>query len=286
MKIKLILGLIITSLILQGCSEGQKVQKPQQELVAAINTEENIKDETKENEVVEEEKDVAQRDIEEQKEQIEQEEKEKKVEKKYIGETLDVMHRSGITKIYESADENSNVIRKLKDLEEVELLETIPYGWFKVKLTDGTIGYADARYIRTKEIPPHDYDQNVEGYVLIYTQDDQTLKIYKDGEMVLQSKGSAGLWDSFTPKGIFQIEKGRRGKWFYVERFKQGMKYWVGFKGVYLFHSLPFTKDVELIEEEAEKLGQPASHGCIRLPVDVAKYIYENVPEESLVLIY
>lgn len=272
MKIKLILLMIIISLTLYGCYGDQKVQKPQEELTSTIDTEGTISDE------IEEEQEISQNDTEE--------EQEEKVEKKYTGQALDVMHRSGITKIYESMDENAKTVCKLEDLEEVELLETLPYGWFKVKLIDGAIGYADARYIRAKEIPPHDYDQNIDGYALIYTQDDQTLKIYKDGELVLESKGSGGLWDSFTPKGIFQIEKGRRGKWFYVERFKQGMKYWVGFKGVYLFHSLPFTEDVELIEEEAEKLGQPASHGCIRLPVDVAKYIYDNVPEQSLVLIY
>ena len=173
----------------------------------------------------------------------------------------------------------------MKDLEEIELIETLPYGWFKVKLKDGSFGYADARYIRSKEIPPHEYTEKVDGYALVFNQDEQLLKIYKGGELVSEAKGSAGIWDSFTPKGVFEIEKGRRGDWFYVKRFEQGMKYWVGFKGTYLFHSLPFTEDKQLIQEEADKLGQPASHGCIRLPVDVAKYIYDNVPAGSLVII-
>jgi len=71
-----------------------------------------------------------------------------------------------------------------------------------------------------------------------------------------------------------------------VERFNVGMKYWVGFRGIWLFHSVPFDRDRNIIPQEAEKLGQPASHGCIRLPVEVAEYVYNNVPDGSLVLIY
>jgi lipoprotein-anchoring transpeptidase ErfK/SrfK len=42
----------------------------------------------------------------------------------------------------------------------------------------------------------------------------------------------------------------------------------------------------EIIEEEAEKLGQPASHGCIRLKVEDAKWVYDNIPEKTEVFIH
>ncbi|HAH78565.1 MAG TPA: L,D-transpeptidase, partial [Ruminococcaceae bacterium] len=35
----------------------------------------------------------------------------------------------------------------------------------------------------------------------------------------------------------------------------------------------------------ADKLGEPASHGCIRLPVEDAKWIYDNIPEGTKVVI-
>lgn len=120
---------------------------------------------------------------------------------------------------------------------------------------------------------------------MIFDHDKSEINIYKDGSIIKSSKASAGLWDSFTPKGIFQIEKNRRGKWFYVERFNEGAKYWVGFKDSYLFHSIPMNKNKKIIKEEYDKLGKPASHGCIRLPLDLAKYIYMNVPDGSIVII-
>lgn len=204
----------------------------------------------------------------------------------YMGQVLDTNETDGQINVYDTASYKGNVIGTLNDYEEVELIETVPYGWFKVKLEDGSEGYAEAISIRTEEIPPHDYNKDSSEYVLIFTHEDQTLKIFKNGDLVNESVGSSGIWDSFTPKGIFQIEDGRRGEWSYIERFGVGLKYWVGFRWIYLFHSVPFDKDGNLIEEEAAKLGQPASHGCIRLPVDAAKYIYDNVPVGSIVLIY
>ena len=204
----------------------------------------------------------------------------------YMGQVLDTNETDGQINIYDTSSYNGNIIDTLKDYEEVELTETVPFGWFKVKLEDGSEGYAEAISIRTEEIPPHEYNKDSSEYVLIFTNEDQTLKIFKNGDLVKESLGSSGGWDSFTPKGIFEIEEGRRGEWSYIERFGVGLKYWVGFRWIYLFHSVPFDKDGNIIVEEAEKIGEPASHGCIRLPVDTAKYIYDNIPVGSIVLIY
>lgn len=240
----------------------------------------NIIETTKADEIEDEEAVETREEQKEEKVDIKQE------QKIFIGQALDTIDKDGFIEVYEEKNTESNVIYRLKDFEEVELLETLPYGWFKVMLNDGREGYVDSRYIRTKEIPPHEYNEKIAGYVLVFKTDEQVLRIYRDGELIKESIASGGTWDNFTPKGIFVIEEGRRGRWFYTPRFKQGGKYWVGFKGTYLFHSIPFTEDGKIIEEEKEKLGTPASHGCIRLPVDVAKYIYENIPAGSLVLIY
>ncbi|CCU56791.1 ErfK/YbiS/YcfS/YnhG superfamily [Bacillus subtilis E1] len=45
------------------------------------------------------------------------------------------------------------------------------------------------------------------------------------------------------------------------------------------------TKDQKVIKTEAEKLGTKASHGCIRLTIPDAKWIYENIPEHTKVVI-
>lgn len=115
---------------------------------------------------------------------------------------------------------------------------------------------------------------------------DQTVRVMKGNEVFKEMSASTGVKGHETPLGTFEIQN--RGAWFFSEKYKQGAKYWVSFKdwGVYLFHSLAMDKDQKVIEEEAAKLGQPASHGCVRLKVEDAKWIYDNVAQRSKVVIH
>ena len=272
MKKTLIMSIIMSLFAFTSCdSNTQLVSVQSQEKSDIINEEESEKTSA----------DIT--DINNEEDKVEEEQDKPK---EYFGQALSSSAKNGSVKVYAKADSKSKVICKVKDLEMVKLIETVPYGWFKVQIDENKIGYMDARKVRTKEIPPHEYSKDDPGYNLIFTHKDQKLKIYKDGELVKECLGSSGIWDKFTPKGIFEVEKGRRGSWAYIERFDMGFKYWVGFKHIYLFHSVPYNSKKQLLKEEEAKLGQPASHGCIRLPVDVAKYIYDNVPEGSKVLIY
>ena len=92
---------------------------------------------------------------------------------------------------------------------------------------------------------------------------------------------STGVKGKDTPKGSFTIKE--KGDWFFSDKYKQGGKYWVQFSGDYLFHSLPYDKTKTTIVDYT--LGKPASHGCIRLEENNCKWIYENVPQGSKVII-
>ena len=57
----------------------------------------------------------------------------------------------------------------------------------------------------------------------------------------------------------------------------------------YLFHSIPYNRYQDprsLTAYSYNMLGQPASHGCIRLNVQAAMYIYNNVPVGTRVRIF
>lgn len=101
------------------------------------------------------------------------------------------------------------------------------------------------------------------------------------GEQVLYtmrcSTGSGG--DRATPAGSYTIQP-ERGERFFNQASGEGANYWVSWKdhGVYLFHSVPIDRAGNYIASEAEELGQRAnSHGCIRLSVADAKWLYSNV---------
>lgn len=115
---------------------------------------------------------------------------------------------------------------------------------------------------------------------------EQRVRVYRAGRLVREMVCSTGTPDSPTPRGLFYIQN--RGEWFFSQKYKQGGKWWVSFYGwgQYLFHSVPLDSNQEVIPEEAAKLGQPASHGCIRLAMEDARWIYDHIPRGAPVHIY
>jgi len=97
---------------------------------------------------------------------------------------------------------------------------------------------------------------------------------------------STGIKTAPTPKGTFHIQN--RGQHFYNATVKEGAYYWTSFKGsgAYLFHSVPVNAKGKYIVSEAHKLGQRASHGCVRLSVADAHWIYSHVPYGMTVKIH
>ena len=92
---------------------------------------------------------------------------------------------------------------------------------------------------------------------------------------------STGIKGEETPQGVYTIKE--KGQWFFSEQYNQGGKYWVQFLGDYLFHSLPYNKEKTNIVDYT--LGTPASHGCIRLKDEDSKWIYDNIPKGTKVII-
>lgn len=92
---------------------------------------------------------------------------------------------------------------------------------------------------------------------------------------------STGIETEATPKGVYTVTG--RGDWFYSDQYEQGGKYWVQFWGDYLFHSLPYDESQSTIVDYT--LGVPASHGCIRLAVEDSKWLFDNMPDDTKVII-
>ncbi len=100
-------------------------------------------------------------------------------------------------------------------------------------------------------------------------------------KVMLASGGAPGRE---TPPGIYHIVN--RGLQFFSYKYGEGAIFWVRFMDNYLFHSIPRDSDWRLKEEELDKLGGPASHGCVRLKDEDAKWFYENVPDGTMVIIH
>lgn len=105
---------------------------------------------------------------------------------------------------------------------------------------------------------------------------EQKVYIQDNGNTVYTMIASTGMNDS-TPHGDYTI--GMRGENFYNPNERMGANYWTGFiGGTYLFHTVPTDVNGNYIETEADKLGVPASHGCVRLSISDAKWIHDMIP--------
>ena len=112
----------------------------------------------------------------------------------------------------------------------------------------------------------------------------QKVFVYYKDNMIRDMICSGGADQTQTPLGEFKTSQ--KIEWSFIDRFNMGAYYWIRFYKKYLFHSVPFDENKEMIMEEYEKLGSPASHGCIRLKLDEAKWLYEKLPLGVTVLIH
>lgn len=123
------------------------------------------------------------------------------------------------------------------------------------------------------------------AYLIYVNLDAQRTYVYEGSSdnwtLIKAVDCSTGIIGEETPTGVYSITD--RGEWFFSDEFDQGGKYWVQFFGDYLFHSVPFDESQENIVDST--LGVPASHGCIRLEVDDAQWLYDNITDDTKVII-
>lgn len=136
-------------------------------------------------------------------------------------------------------------------------------------------GYVQSSQIKTR-IPKKQYQ-------IIVDISDQRVYVYNYENLEREMICSTGKGNTITPIGMYLI--GKRGNSFYSNKYKQGGYNWVRFNYNFLFHSVPFNKNRVLIPEETQKLGQQASHGCVRLSMEDSKWFYQTIPEGSLLVV-
>lgn len=103
----------------------------------------------------------------------------------------------------------------------------------------------------------------------------------EDGNWVLLYKWLSTIGKPSTPtiKGTFYLT-GRK-PYFGSDTYR--VKYASRIRGSYYYHSILFNADgTEIIDDT---LGMALSHGCVRLAVENAQWIYDNVLDSSTIII-
>jgi lipoprotein-anchoring transpeptidase ErfK/SrfK len=113
------------------------------------------------------------------------------------------------------------------------------------------------------------------------------MRVLKDGKVIKEadcSTGELGNSDTETPLGTFDIQS--KGEYFFSNKYQEGARYYIKFFSNYLIHSIPVDKKGNIIEEEKVKIGTPVSHGCIRIAMADSKWVYDNIPQGSQIMIH
>ena len=107
--------------------------------------------------------------------------------------------------------------------------------------------------------------------------------------------GSKGNWnlqrmmDCAPGKSSTPTKKGRftvGSKGYYFDSGSARCFYFSQFSGNYLFHSVLYSQTSSPKYVTDGTMGRPASHGCVRLQLSNAKWIYNNVPRGSKVYVW
>jgi len=146
-----------------------------------------------------------------------------------------------------------------------------------------TANDVDSESIYENKVNSVDSTSSTNNYILVDLSQQRVYVFYgtvHNWKLINTFSCGTGKAETPTVTGHFQI--GIKGL-----NFKSGTpaapvycKYYSQISGNYLFHSILYDKDGNVIDGN---LGAVESHGCIRLALENAKYIYDNIPIGSSV---
>lgn len=97
---------------------------------------------------------------------------------------------------------------------------------------------------------------------------------------------STGTESDPTPPGTYTLN-GATARWCYFPKWGSHAQYWTRIDAYNAFHSVIYTSpdSMALSTSSYTNLGNRASHGCIRLLLEDAKWIYENCGKGTEVIV-
>lgn len=130
-------------------------------------------------------------------------------------------------------------------------------------------------------------------YTLMVDTANQIVRAYtydENGEytvLVREMICSTGTSKNPTPLGTTIMPK-KRARWGYFPTWDSHAQYLTRIDSANAFHSVLYYQADEtlLATESFDALGTPASHGCVRLYVGDAKWIYDNCSEGTIITVY
>ena len=156
---------------------------------------------------------------------------------------------------------------------------------------DGKSNFAGSMNYSLQKVQQGLYEMNVRanmyssptGYLALVNRSTHKVAIYQGRQ---GSWTNVKYWDcadgkASTPTvtGVFHVAS--RG--YYFDSGASRCYWWTQFYGNYLFHSVLYNHSGQLTDG---RVGIALSHGCVRLKIENAKWIYDNIPRGTTVVVY
>lgn len=131
-------------------------------------------------------------------------------------------------------------------------------------------------------------------YLIICDIDKFKLAVYKGSKYHWQRlyfwNIGTGKYETPTPDGTFILGKNTtrklHGKYFDGTRTPYRYWYYTRFHGGYMMHSYAFKTASKPIKAVNTRLGAAVSHGCIRMHLYAAKWVYDTIPKGTKMVAY
>ncbi|MCR5685340.1 MAG: L,D-transpeptidase [Lachnospiraceae bacterium] len=198
-------------------------------------------------------------------------ENEKKTGKDKEKDSVKESEKEGIGK-KDKKDKDSSKVTKEKSFK--ELAPSVSMSFEELVGDNGIYGYPEAfPEAGTYRIVVDLYHQ----VVMAYTKDEESKYTVPVRYMLC----SSGANSSQSPTGTFKM-KSYRVRYALFNNTTSYAQYWSLITGRIYFHSILYTaKDPATYTESYKKLGTNVSHGCIRLTVPDARWIWYNCAPET-----
>ncbi|SCI43576.1 MULTISPECIES: L,D-transpeptidase [unclassified Romboutsia] len=166
--------------------------------------------------------------------------------------------------------DHSRISNHYKNKDSIKYNRILNYNKFNINMTE---------FVNDNKI------KSLTNYLLVTSIKERMTYVYEreDDVWELLYKWSCTVGKPSTPtiKGVFSI--GVKYDAITSEGSRVFVKYAVNIIGEYYYHSILY--DINTGEIYDDRLGVAISHGCIRLDTNNAKWIYDNIPIDTTVVI-
>ena len=129
------------------------------------------------------------------------------------------------------------------------------------------------------------YDSSTKWLIMTNVTTHMVGVFYRNGsywDLRREFRSSTGAPESPTVEGEFSVQS----KMQYFGTSSYRCWYATQFYGNYLFHSVLYNVESEPRTVQDGRLGMAISHGCVRMRLEDAKWIYDNIPSKTKVVVY